>query len=138
METGSSTGNGTSFGRSSGKRRKRSLPTLKALPDRVILSFAKPAEKVGSIIVPQTSQIRPEFGTIHDVGEGLTQETRTIAYKLKELQKNGVKIAVTFASGTGYMTDSQKQALPEKEWRWLSDLRSFRMTELAAFLEGEV
>ncbi len=110
------------------------MPTLRALPNRVILAFPKPAEKVGSLYVSQRSQIRPEFGVIHDVGEAIGEENAILRKILLDLQAKGIKIAVTFMSGTGYLTESQKNALSGDEWQWLDDLKSYRMSELGAFL----
>lgn len=114
------------------------MKSIKALPGRCILRFPPPVEKIGRILISENSQVRPEFGEIYDIGEPLDDENRKIAYFLRDLQAKGKKIAVTFASGTGYFTDSQGNALDAVEWKWLKDYRSFRMSELAAFVdEGE-
>lgn len=111
------------------------MQTLRALPDRVILEFPPPVEKIGSIIISPKSQVRPEFGKIHDIGEALSDETRMIASNLRDLQARGKRIAVTFSSGIGYATDSQGNALEAEEWKWLDKFRSYRITELAAYVE---
>jgi hypothetical protein len=112
-------------------------PSLKALPGRVILKFPKPAEKsAGGILLPQTSQLRPEFGEIHDVGDGITEEEKAAAGRFRELQAKGVRIPVTYAAGVGYWREEYTQAgLDKGEWGWLRDFRVYRLTEIAAFVD---
>lgn len=112
------------------------MPSLKAMPGRVVLTFAKPVEKQGLIHIPQTSQLRPEFGTIADIGEPLTEEERRIAVKLKELQAEGKKIAVSFAAGVSFWRDYDSAALGGGDWSWLKDAKAYRISELAAFTDG--
>lgn len=109
------------------------MPSLKALPGRVILGFEKPKAQVGSIIIPETSQLRPEFGTIADIGEPLTDEQRMIADKLRVLQALGKRIAVSFASGVSFWRDFDRQT--GEQYAWLKDWKAYRIEELAAFVE---
>ena len=113
------------------------MPTLRALPSRVILEFPKPAEKsAGGIILSERSQLRPEIAKIHDVGDGVTPEERQIASRLRELQAQGKEIPVTYISGVSFWRDEFTQAGMDKgEYGWLRDLKAYRLTELAAFVE---
>jgi hypothetical protein len=111
------------------------LPSLKAMPGRVVLRFPPPVEKKGNLYIPETSQLRPEFGEVYDIGEPVTEDDRRAALKLRELQAEGKKVAVSFASGTSYWREFDGQALDPKEWGWLKSLKSYRLTELAAFVE---
>ena len=110
------------------------MPALKALPGRVILVFAKPVEKKGTLFIPETSQLRPEFGEIADIGEPVTEEDRRAAAALHDLKAAGKKIAVSFAAGTSFYRDYDGQALGD-EWKWLKDYKSYRLTELSAYVE---
>lgn len=113
------------------------MPGLKAMPGRVILRFPKPAEKSsGGLILPQNSQLRPEFGEIVSIGEPTDDKEARAAHLLRELQGLGVKIAVTFAAGTSFWRDEFTQAgLDKGEWAWLKDLKAYRLSEVAAYLE---
>ncbi len=111
------------------------MPELRALPGRVVLEFAPPVEKVGSIIVSEGSQLRPEFGAIRSIGEPLNDEDRKIALELMELQRQGKKIAVSFAAGTSYWRNYDVQALGPGDWNWLKNAKTYRLGELAAYVE---
>jgi co-chaperonin GroES (HSP10) len=112
------------------------VPSLRALPGRVILEFERPKEKtIGGVIIPETSQLRPEFGTSADIGEALNDDERRIASALWDLKAAGKKIAVSFAAGVSYWRDYDRQALDEKEWGWLKSVKSYRMAELASYVE---
>jgi co-chaperonin GroES (HSP10) len=114
------------------------MPSLKALPSRVLLRFeSAKTQTAGGLYIPETSQLRPEMGEIHDVGDGLTEEEKEIAKRLRELQAEGRKIPVTYMSGVGYWREGYERTLNEAEWGWLKDVRAYRLTELAAFLLEE-
>lgn len=108
------------------------MPTLKAMPGRLILRFPPPVKQHGAIYIPETSQQRPEFGEIHDVGEPLDDEQRIIATRLRELKKAGKKLAVSFISGVRYYQENLQH---DEEWAWLKDYRSYSLSEPAAYLE---
>lgn len=108
------------------------MPSLKALPGRVILGFEKPKAQVGLIHVPETSQLRPEFGEIKDVGQALNEEQAQIAVRLRALQSEGKKIAVSFAAGVSFWRDFDRQT--GGQYEWLKDFKAFRLEELAAFV----
>jgi co-chaperonin GroES (HSP10) len=113
------------------------MPALKALPGRVILRFPQPVAKVGSIIVPETSQLRPEFGEIADVGAATSLEEEKTRRDLLELQKSGKRIAVSFASGISFWRDYDVNALGGGDWSWLKSAKAYRMSELAAYVVEE-
>ena len=102
------------------------MPSLKAMPGRVILVFPKPTEKKGAIFIPQTSARRPEFGQLHDIGEPLNEEQRVIATHIRERAKAGEKFPVSFAAGVSYW-----QTELGEDYEWLKDCRTFRIEELA-------
>ena len=110
------------------------MPALKALPGRVILGFPQPVAKVGSIIVPETSQLRPEFGEILDVGFATSIEEERIRRDLLDLKAAGRKIAVSFASGISFWRDYDVNALGGGDWSWLKSTKAYRMSELAAYV----
>jgi ketosteroid isomerase-like protein len=93
-------------------------------------------EKKGVLFIPETSQLRPEFGEIEDIGEPLTEEDRRLAATLHDLKASGKRIAVSYASGTSYYRDYDGQALGD-EWKWLKDFRSYRISELAAYVQED-
>ena len=98
----------------------------------MILRFDEPVEEVkGGIIIPQTSQQRPEFGEIVDIGRPTNDTEAAIAKDLADLKAQGRRIAVSFAAGTSF---HQTNADP-KVWGWLKAYRAFRITELPAYLE---
>ena len=107
------------------------------MPSRLILEFQKPAEKSsGGLFLPETSQLRPELGKIHDVGDGITEEEKRIAARLRELQSQGIEIPVTFAAGVGFWRPEYTQAgLDKSEWAWLQEFRAYRLTEIAGFIQ---
>jgi hypothetical protein len=94
---------------------------------------------VNGVHIPKTSQRRPEFGEIFDIGTPLDEEQRIIATELHELKKQGIKIPISYGSGVGYWTDNDRQAgLDEKEWGWLKEYRVYRIGELAGYLWEDV
>ena len=113
------------------------MPSLKAMRGRVILRFAKPVEKVGMLHVPQGSQLRPEFGEIVDIGDSLNDDEEKTRRDLIELQRQGKRIAVSFASGISFWRDWDTQALGGGDWSWLRDSKAYRIGELAAYVVEE-
>lgn len=111
------------------------MPALKPLRGRVILKFPKPVEKVGAIIVPESSQLRPEFGEIVAVGDADTAEDEKRRRDLLELQQQGKRIAVSFGAGVSFWREYDVQALGGGDWSWLRDCRAYRIGELAAFID---
>lgn len=103
------------------------------MPGRVILAFEKPKAMVGLLHVPETSQLREEFGTIKDIGEPLTPEQAQIRTKLEQLRDSGKKLAVSFASGVSFWRDFDRQSAAKYEW--LQDFKAYRIEELSAFVE---
>jgi len=109
-------------------------PSIRAIAGRVILHFPPPVKKVGAIFVPETSQLRPEFGEIHDIGEPLSDQQAMIATQLEGLQRQGKRIAVSFAAGVSFWREYDGQALGD-EWKWLKNYKAYRLEELAAFVD---
>lgn len=109
---------------------------VRALPGRVILKFPPKVEKTsGGLIVPETSQLRPELGEVVDVGEAITDADVRVRGALLELQRTGAKVPVTMMSGTRFWDETKATAQAQAEWGWLSAYRAYRIGELAAFLE---
>lgn len=108
--------------------------TLKAMPGRVVLKFESPKAQIGSIIIPEMSQMRPEFPTIYDVGAAIgTEESQRMFELLTEMKENGDRVCVHFASGTMFW----KAEYDQKAWGWLKDYRVFTFDQMAAFLWAE-
>lgn len=107
--------------------------TLRALPGRVVLRFPKPVEQRNGLYIPQTSQQRPEFGEVMDVGEPLNEEQATIAKWLWECKEKNIPLPVSYGAGTSYWF-GKENALTSDEWAWLRDFRVFTITEPAAML----
>ena len=104
------------------------MPSLKAAPGRVVLKFPRAEEKVGAILIPETSQMRPEFPTIEHVGEPLSDEERVRYRWLTEVQKSGLPVAVSYASGVSYWKENYDPA----KWGWLKDFRVYSFGEVAS------
>lgn len=83
--------------------------------------------------MPQTSQQRPEFGEIIDIGEPTNDIEARYAKFYSDLQKQGKTLAVSFASGTSFVQDKTDVT----EWGWLKAIRAFRLTEISAYLDGD-
>lgn len=109
-------------------------PKIEAAPGRVILRFPKPAEKIGSLHVPEKAQRRPEFGEIVSLGDAVTREDEIHRKWLARQHEQGKKIPVTIASGVGYWQEEFKNY--GEEYAWLKDLRVYRISELSASVEG--
>lgn len=109
------------------------MPSLKAMPGRVVLKFPSAPEKIGAIHVPQTSQMRPEFPEIHDVGAALRAEDEPLRRTLLEWKKAGISVAVSFQSGVSYW----KAEYDQREYGWLKDLRVYSFGEIASCLAND-
>lgn len=111
------------------------MSELKALPGRVILRFPPPVEKsTGGIVIPQTSQLRPELGEIVDVGEARDENERRARAALLDIQAANGRVAVSFASGVSYWRDYERQSMDEREWGFLKHVKAYNLTELAAYV----
>ena len=110
-------------------------PTLKAMPGRVILSFQKPAEKIGAIYTPQTSQRRPELGVLVSLGDPLHETDFALHDEIKRRAEEGHKFPVSYAAGIGYWQKEYDNF--GEEFAWLKDLRVFRIDELASSISEE-
>lgn len=106
------------------------MAKLRATAGRIILKFPRPAEQAGSIIIPETSRMRPEFGEIYDVGPALNDDQLEWARYFRELKDYGVLVAMSYGSGVTYW----KENYDPKEWGWLRDYRAYRFEEPAAYL----
>jgi hypothetical protein len=105
-------------------------PQLIAAPNRVVLRFPPVVEKKGSIHVPETSQLRPEFGEIVSIGEPVGDEATAYARFFEVIRKSGQRVPVSVVAGVRYWRESYESE------QWLADLRVYRITELAAALVG--
>lgn len=105
------------------------MPELRAARDRVLLKFPRAAEKIGSIHVPGSRQLRPEIGELVHVGEGLSEETRQLAADIQAHADSGGKFLVPIHTGTYYWREELGD-----EYEFLKDVRSYRITEIATFL----
>lgn len=110
--------------------------TLKALPGHLVLHFPKPIAERNGIFIPETSQQRPEFGDIVDVGEPLDEKQAKIAEVMLQCQKLGIPLPVRYGSGVSYWF-GKENALTESEWSWLKDYRVYSIGEPAAMLVEE-
>jgi co-chaperonin GroES (HSP10) len=109
-------------------------PSLKAAPNRVILRFPPTKKETNAgIIIPETSQLRPEFGEILDVGEAVGDEAIACRRFLLEMQKAGKRIPVSVASGVSYWRQTYESNKTEE---WLAEIRVYRLTEIGAALES--
>lgn len=107
------------------------MPSLKAAPGRLILRFPPPAEEMrGGIIIPQTSQQRPEFGEVFDLGDAITPEDEKLRRFFADVKANGERVAVSYMSGVGFF----QQNFDPKEYGWLKDFRAYTYRELSAVL----
>lgn len=103
------------------------MPSLTAAPNRVVVRFPqKIKESAAGLVIPETSQLRPEFGEIVDVGEPVGDEATACARWLRECQSAGIKVPVSVQSGTRYWRETYESDA------WLEDLRVYRVTELAS------
>lgn len=105
------------------------MAALKAMPGIVILKFPRAPEKLGNIVIPQTSQMRPEFPMIYSMGVPLTFGDLMRWWTLRKLKKAGIPVAVSFASGVSYWKDNYDTA-----YAWLKDFRAYTFREIAACL----
>ena len=101
---------------------------LKAAPSRVILAFQKPEEKsAGGILIPTTSALRPEFGTLVDIGDP-TDEQETICRKwILDAAAAGNVFPISYGQGVRYWDSTRSD-----KHHWLSDVRTYRITEITA------
>ena len=104
------------------------------MPGRVILEFKAAIQQRGSIIIPETSQTREEFGTIYDIGDALTEEDQRHRDILVELKREGKKLAVSYAAGVCYWDDAKYKG-SEDRLGWLKHLRVFPLSQVGAWVE---
>lgn len=102
------------------------------MPGRVILKFPPPktTSESGKILIPETSQMRPEFGQIHSIGVPLDDKQADIVEVLEDLREAGIPLCVSYGAGVSYW----KQNYDPKEWGWLRDYRAYSIEEPAAML----
>jgi hypothetical protein len=105
------------------------------MPGRVILSFERPAEKIGAIYISQRSQRRPELGRLVDLGAPLNETEEQLHQQIEERAKAGHKFPVSYAAGIGYWQQEYENF--GEEYAWLKDLRVFRIDELATSIVDE-
>lgn len=132
------------------------MPSLKAAPGRVVVRFPEVVTKIGAIIVPETSQVRPEFPLVHDLGAPLTGEDVILRRFFLDLMGLSLrsrlvralptfsrwlglrvhpirKVAISYMSGVSYWHPNYDP----KEWGWLKAYRAYSYRELAAVLVEE-
>ena len=111
-----------------------SQPKLHAAPGRAILRFPIAAEKSeGGLFIPETSQLRPEFGELEDVGEPLNEAQKIIATEIRERARNGQKFVTTYAAGTPVWNETMRTFT---ELNWLKAYRVYSLEQLAVTIEG--
>ena len=93
------------------------------------MKFPPRQEKRGALYVPETSQLRPEFGEILDIGEAVGDEERACAALLHDLKRAGKKIPVSVEAGTRYWRDTYEVE------QWLADVRVYHVAQLASYLK---
>lgn len=106
------------------------MPSLKAAPGRVVLKFPEAIKQYGLIAIPETSQTRPEFPLIHDLGEPLDEKDAQLRRYFDEIRKAGIKIAISYMSGVSYWHPNYDP----KVWGWLKAYRVYSYRELASVL----
>jgi hypothetical protein len=111
---------------------KKAELRLKAAPGRILLRFPLAEQKTeGGVIIPETSQMRPEFAEIVDIGTPRDESERICAEFFRECQEKGLPVAVSFAAGVPYW----KENYDPRKWGWLQSLRSYQLTAPAAVFE---
>jgi co-chaperonin GroES (HSP10) len=110
------------------------MPKLHALPGKVILRFPVAAEKSeGGLFIPETSQLRPEFGELESIGEPLNDAQKRIAASIIERAAAGQKFVTTYAAGTPIYNETMRA---HKELSWMKAYRGYAIEQLAVTVEG--
>lgn len=108
-----------------------SQPCLIAAPNRVVLRFPEKKEETrGGIIIPDTSQLRPEYGEIVSIGEPVGDLQLACARFLQEIKDAGLRVPVSYQSGTRYWRETYEAE------EWIQPYGVFMLTELASALVG--
>ena len=85
---------------------------IKPLADRVLVLPAPAEEKVGGIIIPDTSKEKPSIGTVISVGDGARDDSgKTLPMLLKE----GDKVLFSNWGGTEVPSDDTLVILKESD-----------------------
>lgn len=119
------------------------MPTIEALPGRVILEFPPQAEKYkGTLYVPQTSQRRREFARLVHCGDATTPEEEVKRKAIIDADRRGLLFAIPVASGQ-YLYQVELEHDPDSPTRYgkekdqdlghlnfLKDVRTYAISQL--------
>lgn len=78
---------------------------LKPIQDRVIISFKKPEEKQGTIIIPEKARKVPQEGTVIACGPGRNADDGSV---IPMSVKEGDKVIVDYGAGANLEIDGEK------------------------------
>lgn len=109
---------------------------IDALPDRVILNFPPPAEKIGRFFVPEEAAMRPEMGELVAIGTATSERNKILRAQILEYRDKGYKFLIPMTIGTPLFRKELKSIADE--YKVLDSMRVYPVDALAVVIrDGE-